>query len=278
MRIETETLYRLTERKETAQLATIIKSDRVNQLRAAFTKVETEHTRLTAMLSSTHPRLSELSTAKNTARQRLEQEFASIVSKLEAEYIAALNTETILQKVDTTIRGSSQGCSPFFFPRPKKKNIEENYAEAEVSSHQHPQGEENNEQQSMSHAQKLKALLETAIQTTTIEGLSLLACGQVWSDPEEQLVSRTMQEVLRILRRQFDCVLIDSPAATTYGDAELLSQLTDATILVIRGHKTPMAAAHRIAGQLQAVHANVLGVVLTNVTPFGTTTTNYLER
>ena len=98
MRIETETLYRLTERKETAQLATIIKSDRVNQLRAAFTKVETEHTRLTATLPSTHPRLSELSTAKNTARQRLEQEFASIVSKLEAEYIAALNTETILQE------------------------------------------------------------------------------------------------------------------------------------------------------------------------------------
>ena len=130
----------------------------------------------------------------------------------------------------------------------------------------------------MSHARKLKALLETAIQTMTIEGLSLLAGGQVWSDPEEQLVSRTMQEVLRILRRQFDCVLIDSPAATTYGDAELLSQLTDTTILVIRGHKTPMAAAHRIAGQLQAVHANVLGVVLTNVTPFGTTTTSYLER
>ena len=112
MRIETETLYRLTERKETAQLATIIKSDRVDQLRAAFTKVETEHTRLTAMLPSTHPRLSELSTAKNTARQRLEQELASIVINLEAEYIAALNTETILQKevlLEGAVLSSSRG-------------------------------------------------------------------------------------------------------------------------------------------------------------------------
>ena len=112
LRIETETLYRLTERKETAQLATIIKSDRVNQLRATFTKVETEHTRLSAMLSPTHLRLSELSTAKNTARQRLEQELASIVINLEAEYIAALNTETILQKevlLEGAVLSSSRG-------------------------------------------------------------------------------------------------------------------------------------------------------------------------
>jgi Mrp family chromosome partitioning ATPase len=159
--------------------------------------------------------------------------------------------------------------------RPKKKDVEENHPGAEANSHESPAGENNNEPQSLTHAQKLKTLLETAVQPTTIEGLSFIACGQVWSDPEEQLASRTMHEVLSILRRQFDCVLIDSPAATIYGDAELLSQLTDATILVIRGHKTPMAAAHRIAGQLQAVHANVLGVVLTNISPLGTHAIGY---
>jgi Mrp family chromosome partitioning ATPase len=73
---------------------------------------------------------------------------------------------------------------------------------------------------------------------------------------------------LDILRRKFACVLIDSPAAMTYGDAELLAQLCDATILVIRGYKTPMAAAYRVAGQLQVVRAKVLGVVLTNVNPY----------
>jgi hypothetical protein len=36
-----------------------------------------------------------------------------------------------------------------------------------------------------------------------------------------------------------------------------------------------MAAAHRIAGQLQAVRANVLGVVLTNVTPPNTNASDY---
>ena len=64
------------------------------------------------MLAPTHLRLSELSTAKNTARQRLEQELASIVINLEAEYIAALNTETILQKevlLEGAVLSSSRG-------------------------------------------------------------------------------------------------------------------------------------------------------------------------
>jgi Mrp family chromosome partitioning ATPase len=59
---------------------------------------------------------------------------------------------------------------------------------------------------------------------------------------------------------------------------ELLSQLTDATVLVIRGHKTPMAAAYKITGQFQAVRANVLGVVLTNITPLNTNVSEYFDR
>lgn len=516
-RLEAEALYRLTERKDAPELVTIIKSDRVHQFRSVFTKLETEHTRLAAILAPSHPRLNELNTARNAARQHLEQEFASIVGKLESEYSAARNAETLLQQevgeqqkkaleageleavaavlaadvtaaraltqdigkqqqegsidkalpapniaitmpaelplspfspqpkrdlvfaflgglitaivlaffaeqtdlsirtaqdawqatsypllgvipprasrlqallqrstqaqfarsshadasaadtlppratigtVDTTSllaesyqslsealplgkkksprtilftsprsgegktttvlnlaitlawnghnvvlvdadlrtgrchtllrREQSPGLSDVLLQgaslsssrhRPKKKETEENRTEAETSSSEHPseypQGEESHEQQKMSHAQQLKALVDTAIQTTTISGLSFMACGQVWSDPGEQLVSRTLPEVLSLLRRQFDCVLVDSPAATLYGDADLLSQLCDTTIIVVRGHKTPMAAAHRVAGQLQAIRANVLGVVLTNIHPHGVNLDDY---
>ena len=509
-RLEAETLYRLVERKEAPQLVTIIKSDRVNQFRTVFTKLETEYTRLTAILAPSHPRLNELNVAKTAARQHLEQEFASIVGTLEAEYRAALNTETLLQgeveeqrkkaleskkfeavaalltadvaatralienikkqqqegsivqslpapnvaitqqaelplspsspqprrdllfallgglatailfafvveQTDLSIRTVQDAWQATSYPilgvipprasrlqtllqrstpaqftlsnrpdaaadgrpsratnsllaesyqslsaalplgtkrsprtilftsprsgegttttvlnlaitlawngqnvvlvdadlrtgrchtllhqerspglseilleggglsssrhQPKKKDAEDHHSEAATSPIKHPnerpRGKENSEQQRMNHAQKLKALVDAAIQTTAITGLSFMACGQVWSDPGEQLVSHALPEALNILRQQFDCVLIDSPAATLYGDAELLAQMCDGTILVVRGYKTPMAAAHRVAGQLQVARANVLGVVLTNIHPHGANLDDY---
>lgn len=113
----------------------------------------------------------------------------------------------------------------------------------------------------------IKELVETIIQPTAIKGLSLIACGQLPINPSEGLASHMMQEVLNFLRRQYDCVLVDSPAVLAADDALLLARRCDATLLVIRGHQTPMPAAHRAAEQLQIMRANVLGVVLVDVNP-----------
>jgi uncharacterized protein involved in exopolysaccharide biosynthesis/Mrp family chromosome partitioning ATPase len=113
----------------------------------------------------------------------------------------------------------------------------------------------------------VKDLVSAIIQPTAINGLSLVACGQLPINPSEGLASHMMQEVLGFLRRQYDCVLVDSPAALAADDALLLARRCDATLLVMRGHKTLMPAAHRTAEQLQVMRANVLGVILVDVNP-----------
>ncbi len=113
----------------------------------------------------------------------------------------------------------------------------------------------------------IKELVGKVIQPTAIKGLSLLACGQLPINPAEGLASHMMQEVLGVLRQQYDCVLVDSPAVAAADDALLLARRCDATLLVIRGHRTPMPTAHQTAEQLQVMHANVLGVVLMGVNP-----------
>lgn len=513
-RINLAILRRMTEKKEAPQLVTLIKSDRLNQLRAAFNRLEAESTRLATLLSASHPRLGEVTAAKNTARQRLEHELTALVSPLEAEYIAARDAEAVLQEevkqqrkaaqdrgdlavvyaslnadvtsaqtlvhtmreqqqdgailktmaapnitvtalaelpltpsspqptrdlllallagtivalglafffewTDTSVhtaqdvlqataypllgtippqpsrlrtflqgkkrddtsssskrevpaegtaaspttpmewlstddllakayvslsaalplrrkssphtilfvspqsgdgktttllqlartlardnykvvvvdadlrtgrchtllqRDRSPGLTEVLFDgaalssssrRRSRRGSHENHTGTDTSASEPTQEEYTNEPQRIRSSPKLRALVEAAIQATAINGLYLIACGRARSNPEEQLGSQTLSEVLYILRRKFACVLIDSPAAMTYGDAELLAQLSDATILIIRGHKTPMAAAYRVAGQLQAVRANVLGVVLTNVHTRQTDTLGY---
>ncbi len=48
-------------------------------------------------------------------------------------------------------------------------------------------------------------------------------------------------------------------------DAALLSRLSDGVLLVLRGQRTTIETARRVVERLEAVHAQILGVVLNAV-------------
>jgi Mrp family chromosome partitioning ATPase len=48
-------------------------------------------------------------------------------------------------------------------------------------------------------------------------------------------------------------------------DAAVLSPLCEGVLVVVRGQQTTSAVVRRVMGQLEAVHARVLGVVLNAV-------------
>lgn len=107
--------------------------------------------------------------------------------------------------------------------------------------------------------------LEEALQNTSIPGLTFLARGALTPNPAGLLQSHRMWELVETLRGRFEFILIDSAPAIAVSDAALLSRLSDGVLLVLRGQRTTIETARRVVERLEAVHAQILGVVLNAV-------------
>jgi len=68
------------------------------------------------------------------------------------------------------------------------------------------------------------------------------------------------------LHTEFEYLLIDVAGANVRGDATVLGQLTDATILVVEAHATRRVAARKAKETLEAADVRLLGTVLHNRT------------
>src|SRR5438552_2794284 len=70
----------------------------------------------------------------------------------------------------------------------------------------------------------------------------LLPAGLADGDPLELLKSGRMQDLLGSMNAAFDWVLIDSPPLLPIADAEIISRISDGTIIVVLRDKTPATA------------------------------------
>jgi len=107
--------------------------------------------------------------------------------------------------------------------------------------------------------------LEEAVQTTPVASLSFLSRGTIAPNPPDLLASSRLKEVMDALRERFDFILLDSPPAIAVSDAAILSQQSDGVLLVLHGQRTTTELAHRLVERLEAVGAQILGVVLNGV-------------
>jgi len=93
--------------------------------------------------------------------------------------------------------------------------------------------------------------------------LSIVVAGRPDSDPMSGLTSTRMRRLLANAAATHDWVIIDTPPVVLLPDANLLTAMADAAILVIGAGKTP----HRLV--IRAVEAlgreRILGVVLNRV-------------
>lgn len=104
--------------------------------------------------------------------------------------------------------------------------------------------------------------VDEAIQQLQIPNLSLLPAGPVPPNPAELISSNRMKDLLRLLGRRYDHILIDSPPLINLADALILSSSVDGVILVVYGGKTTWDAALKARDELANAGANILGVVV----------------
>jgi capsular exopolysaccharide synthesis family protein len=110
-----------------------------------------------------------------------------------------------------------------------------------------------------------KASLESAIQKSQVEHLSILSTGALPPNPSELLASQKMGDLVAQAKARYGMVLFDSPPVVAVTDAAVLSRWADAVLLVVRMSRTDRGLAQRAKELLENVRAKVVGTVMNDV-------------
>ena len=106
--------------------------------------------------------------------------------------------------------------------------------------------------------------LEEVVRKTDIENLSIVTSGPIPPNPSELLSSNKMAVLISKLKEHYEMIIIDSPPVLAVTDAQVLSQLTDGTILVTNVEVNNRDNVVQAKELLEKADANIIGVVLNN--------------
>jgi polysaccharide biosynthesis transport protein len=110
-------------------------------------------------------------------------------------------------------------------------------------------------------------LLEGAIQETSVPDLYVLSSGPCTNAATSLLYSSRMPELIRMLRTEFETILIDTPPMLHIPDARVLGRMVDSVIMVVRAAKTTRAAAVAARQRFLEDGTEMLGTILNDWNP-----------
>ncbi len=105
------------------------------------------------------------------------------------------------------------------------------------------------------------------IQTTGIDNLWLIPAGPLPPNPAELLAGARLEQLLSGGARDYDQVIIDGPPVMGLADAPQIAHLAEGTIVMVASGKARRGAIRSALKRLDAVHAHVLGTVITMYDP-----------
>jgi receptor protein-tyrosine kinase len=104
--------------------------------------------------------------------------------------------------------------------------------------------------------------LDFSLQVAGLPGLSVLTAGAVPPNPQELLGRAAFDEILLGASQRFDVIIIDTPTAGLYSDAEIIASRAQAALVVTRKGKSVLPSALTLAQRLQSNGVTVVGSVL----------------
>jgi len=107
-----------------------------------------------------------------------------------------------------------------------------------------------------------RANVEAIVRIPSLLGLSVLPAGAVPPNPQELLGRPAFIETLHALSRDFDVVIIDTPAAKKYADAQTVAVRAGAAIMVARKNQSSLPEMVLLTRSLQESGATLVGSVL----------------
>lgn len=103
-----------------------------------------------------------------------------------------------------------------------------------------------------------------AAHQTPLPKLHIMPCGPIPNNPAEALSLPVMNELLDLLREQYDYIILDTPPLLVVTDPSITANMADAVVLTLRIRRKSKPNAKESINILSGVGANVLGVVINN--------------
>ncbi|MGL4971593.1 MAG: polysaccharide biosynthesis tyrosine autokinase, partial [Culicoidibacterales bacterium] len=97
------------------------------------------------------------------------------------------------------------------------------------------------------------------------ENLDILVSGPLPPNPSEMLESHKFAAFIDTVRNEYDVIIIDAPPILAVADAQIISEMTDRTLLVAAYNQVHKDQLLESTKRLKKVDANVMGVVMTKV-------------
>jgi capsular exopolysaccharide synthesis family protein len=116
------------------------------------------------------------------------------------------------------------------------------------------------------------------LQPTAVPNLHVLTSGTEPESPADILASSDLDRIMDHAGRDADLVLIDCPPICAVADASVLSTRVDGVIVVVGAGVVKRDLARHARAQLDAVRANVIGLVVTNAPYNERTFASYYEE
>ncbi len=108
---------------------------------------------------------------------------------------------------------------------------------------------------------KSNAKFEDIVQSPSLN-LDIITTGFILGDGLSLLQSETMQELVDLVKKQYDLIIFDSPSINLYPNALTINKFTDGLVLVCRTGVTDVQSIIRAKELIEKSQQKVLGIVI----------------
>jgi polysaccharide biosynthesis transport protein len=117
----------------------------------------------------------------------------------------------------------------------------------------------------MSELLRGTATLSDVIIEDPVRKIHLIPAGAMTPNTADLLMSPVMQDLISVLRRDFDYIVMDSPPLLPVVDALALATVADKILLIVEWGRTPRASIHEAFRVLGPEAKRLAGIVLNKV-------------
>lgn len=107
--------------------------------------------------------------------------------------------------------------------------------------------------------------LDQIVHRDVTPGLDIITSGAIPPNPSELLGSRKNQKLIELFRDRYDTIILDTPPLLAVTDAQVLTTISDGTIIVAQHGVTKKDEIMQAKDLLEKVKGNILGVVLSQI-------------
>ena len=96
-------------------------------------------------------------------------------------------------------------------------------------------------------------------------GLTVIVSGKIPPNPSELLGSARMLNLISVMRKKFDYIILDAPPVNMVTDAVVLGPVVDGYLFVVRSNQSERASVSHAIEQLGYADAKIMGFVMNGV-------------